>query len=70
MALKRAILEAVLQLGAIPTLSEIDWRARTAVQVVLNGAGPGETSILERPVLCNGGGPLPVATRRAWVYLR
>jgi len=31
-------LEAVLQLGAIPTLSEIDVRARTAVKVFLDGA--------------------------------
>ncbi|MBR1198438.1 TetR/AcrR family transcriptional regulator C-terminal domain-containing protein [Bradyrhizobium sp. AUGA SZCCT0240] len=63
-------LEAVLQLGAIPTLSEIDLRARTAVKVFLDGAGPDETAILERAVLRNGGGSLPVAGRRAWVYLR
>lgn len=35
-------LEAVLQLGERPTLSEIDWRARTAVKVFLDGAKPDE----------------------------
>jgi hypothetical protein len=40
------------------------------VKVFLDGAGPGETAILERPVLRNDGGPLPMASRRAWVYLR
>jgi hypothetical protein len=41
-------LEAVLQLGEIPTLSEIDLRARTAVKVFLDGAKPDETAILAR----------------------
>lgn len=36
-------LEAVLQLGEIPPLSEIDLRARTAVKVFLDGAGADET---------------------------
>ncbi|WP_247510704.1 TetR/AcrR family transcriptional regulator C-terminal domain-containing protein [Bradyrhizobium sp. 157] len=44
-------LEAVLQLGEIPTLSEIDKRARTAVKVFLDGAEPDETSILARGAL-------------------
>ncbi|WP_213253103.1 TetR/AcrR family transcriptional regulator C-terminal domain-containing protein [Bradyrhizobium sp. sBnM-33] len=44
-------LEAVLQLGEIPTLSEIDKRARTAVKVFLDGAEPDETSILARGTL-------------------
>ncbi|WP_084029485.1 TetR/AcrR family transcriptional regulator C-terminal domain-containing protein [Bradyrhizobium sp. LMTR 3] len=43
-------LEAVLQLGEIPTLSQIDLRARTAVKVFLDGAKPDETSILARGV--------------------
>jgi hypothetical protein len=41
-------LEAVLQLGQIPTLSEIDLRARTAVKVFLDGVAPNETPILAR----------------------
>jgi hypothetical protein len=41
-------LEAVLQLGEIPTLSEIDLRARTAVKVFLDGVAPNETPILAR----------------------
>ena len=44
-------LEAVLQLGEIPTLSEIDLRARTAVKVFLDGAKPDETPILARGAL-------------------
>jgi hypothetical protein len=40
------------------------------VKVFLDGAGPDETAILERPVLHEDGGPLPMASRRAWVYLR
>lgn len=63
-------LEAVLQLGAIPRLSEIDLRARAAVKIFLDGAGPDETAILEPGPLGNVGGPLPVAGRRAWVNLR
>ena len=39
-------LEAVLQLGEIPTLSEIDLRARTAVKLFLDGAEPDETTPL------------------------
>ena len=41
-------LEAVLQLGEIPTLSEIDLCARTAVKVFLDGGKPDETQILAR----------------------
>jgi AefR-like transcriptional repressor, C-terminal domain len=41
-------LEAVLQLGKIPTLSEIDLRARTAVKVFLDGAAPNKTAIIAR----------------------
>jgi len=63
-------LEAVLQLGEIPTLSEIDLRARAAVKVFLDGAGPDEAGILAPGPLSNVGGSLPVAARRAWVYLR
>jgi hypothetical protein len=37
-------LEAVLQLGDIPTLSEIDLRARTTVKAFLDGAAPVETA--------------------------
>ncbi|MCK1642059.1 TetR/AcrR family transcriptional regulator C-terminal domain-containing protein [Bradyrhizobium sp. 157] len=37
-------LKAVLQLGDIPTLSEIDLRARTAVKAFLDGASPVETA--------------------------
>jgi AefR-like transcriptional repressor, C-terminal domain len=37
-------LEAVLQLRDIPTLSEIDLRARTAVKAFLDGAEPVETA--------------------------
>jgi hypothetical protein len=44
-------LEAVLQLGDIPTLSEIDLRARTAVSVFLDGAKADETAILARGAL-------------------
>ena len=44
-------LEAVLQLGEIPTLSEIDLRARTAVKVFLDGAGADETRGLARGAL-------------------
>jgi hypothetical protein len=44
-------LEAVLQLGEIPTLSEIDLRARTAVKVFLDGVEPDETPILARGAL-------------------
>jgi hypothetical protein len=63
-------LEAVLQLGAIPTLSEIDLRARAAVKVFLDGAAPCETGIPASGLLRGVGGSLPVAGRRAWVYLR
>jgi len=39
-------LEAVLQLGGTPTLSEIDLRARTAVKAFLDGAEPDASPIL------------------------
>jgi AefR-like transcriptional repressor, C-terminal domain len=41
-------LEAVLQLGEIPTLFEIDLRARTTVKVFLDGTRPDETAVLAR----------------------
>jgi hypothetical protein len=63
-------LEAVLQLGAVPTLSEIDLRARAAVKVFLDGAAPCEAGIAAGGPLRGVGGSLPVAGRRAWVYLR
>lgn len=63
-------LEAVLQLGSIPTLSEIDLRARAAVKAFLDGAEPCETGIPAPGLLRSVGGSLPVAGRRAWVYLR
>ncbi|UPK08018.1 TetR/AcrR family transcriptional regulator C-terminal domain-containing protein [Bradyrhizobium sp. 170] len=44
-------LEAVLQLGDIPTLSEIDLRARIAVKVFLDGAATDATPILAREAL-------------------
>jgi AefR-like transcriptional repressor, C-terminal domain len=44
-------LEAVLQLGERPTLSEIDLRARTAVRVFLDGAAPAETRSTGHPRL-------------------
>jgi hypothetical protein len=37
-------LKALLQLGPMPTLSEIDLYARTAVNTFLDGAGPGKTA--------------------------
>lgn len=44
-------LDAVLQLGNIPMLSEIDSRARTAVKVFLDGAATDGTPILARAAL-------------------
>ena len=67
-------LEAVLQLGEIPTLSEIDLRARTAVKVFLDGAKPptrrslaqpsAATCLVGVPNLPEGrGAPLPTGQR-------
>jgi hypothetical protein len=44
-------LEAVLQLGERPTLSDIDRRARTAVKVFLDGAAPTEPRFAGHPRL-------------------
>jgi hypothetical protein len=63
-------LEAVLQLGQIPTLSEIDLRVRTAVDVFLGGARPAERPVLPRGASCDSGRRLPTTGRRAWVGLR
>jgi hypothetical protein len=41
-------LEAVLQLGEMPTLSEIDLRARTTVKVFLDGARPPDETPIPR----------------------
>lgn len=63
-------LKAVLQLGEIPTLSEIDLRVRTAVDVFLGGARPAEMPRLAPEALRQNGRRLPAAGRRAWVGLR
>lgn len=60
-------LKAVLQIGEIPTLSEIDLRVRTAVDVFLGGTKPAEIPTLARGALHNNGRRLPTAVRRAWV---
>lgn len=60
-------LKAVLQIGEIPTLSEIDLRVRTAVDVFLGGAKPAEIPILARGALRSNGWRLPTTVRRALV---
>jgi hypothetical protein len=44
----RESLSRLAVVGEMPTLSEIDLRARTAVKVFLDGIEPDETAILSR----------------------
>lgn len=63
-------LEAVLQLGEIPTLSEIDLRVRTAVDVFLGGAKHTEKPMPTGRGLHDNGRQLLTAGRRPRVNMR
>jgi hypothetical protein len=63
-------LEAVLQLGEIPTLSEIDLRVRTAVDVFLGGAKHTEKPMPTGRGLHDNGRRLLTAGRRPRVNMR
>jgi hypothetical protein len=63
-------LEAVLQLGEIPTLSEIDLRVRTAVDVFLGGAKHAEKPMPSGRGLHDNGRRLLTAGRRPRVNMR